>query len=430
MNTLRGAADAIGRRMGALARERRGNVTVLFGMALPLLMVGGGVAVDYSTAASRRTQLQVAIDSAVIGGVAKPSAQRAGEAGALFSAHPVSAAAGVGAPAFANEADSVFSGVVTASVSNNVLGVFGRPTTTVHARAKARPSVKDQACILTLGRAMTAGEDSMTFNGASSVDLSGCTLQSNTSMTCNGHSSGATKSLAVGSAGTCDQPVDNSPAIPDIYADLAGNISRQCGASNYNVSWSATSRPGAPRMLTVTSGGVTRYHVCGDLTLSGTHELNTTGGDAILVVENGSLTIQRDAAISMSRMAIVMTGDPARSHTINFPQGNGQSASLSITPPTDANDPWRGVAIYQDPALTTNVDVSWGPGANLYVDGVIYFPHADFTMSGNAASNGSNCTKLVTDTLTVNGVVGFQQNDAGCAAIGMRQYAVKARLIQ
>lgn len=68
--------------------------------------------------------------------------------------------------------------------------------------------------------------------------------------------------------------------------------------------------------------------------------------------------------------------------------------------------------------------------ANLRVDGVIYFPQADFTMSGNAASNGSNCTKLVTDTLTINGVVGFQQNDAGCAAIGMRQYATKARLVQ
>jgi hypothetical protein len=416
--------------MVALARHKRGNVTVLFAMSLPLLMVGGGVAVDYSTAVARRAQLQTAIDSAVIGGVVKPAAQRAAEADALFSAHSVSVASGVGAPTFVNEADSVFSGSVTASLANNVLGVFGRPTTTVHARARARPSIKDEACILTLGRTMTAGEDSMTFNGASSVDLSGCTLQSNTSMVCNGHTSGATRSLAVGSAGTCDHPVDNSPAIPDIYADLAGNISPQCGASNYNVNWSATSRPNASRMVTVTAGGVTRYHVCGDLTLSGTHELNTSGGDAVLVVENGSLTIQRDAAISMSRMAIVMTGDPARSHTISFPQGNGQTASLSITPPTDVADPWRGIAIYQDPALTTNVDVSWGPGANLRVDGVIYFPHADFTMSGNATSNGSNCTKLVTDTLTINGVVDFQQNDAGCAAIGMRQYATKARLIQ
>lgn len=430
MNALRRCTLALGRRMATLARARGGNVTVLFGMSLPVLLVASGAAVDYSTAASRRAQLQTAIDSAVVGGVVKPTAQRAGEAGALFSAHSVSVQPGVGAPAFVNEADSIFSGAVQASVANHVLGVFGRSTTTVHARAKAKPSINDQACILTLGRAMTAGEDSMTFNGASSVDLAGCTLQSNTSMSCNGHTSGATRSLAVGSAGTCDQPVDNAPAIPDIYADLASNIARQCGASAYNVSWSATSRPGAPRMVTVASGGVTRYHVCGDLTLTGTHELNTSGGDAILVVENGSVTIQRDAAISMSRMAIVLTGDPARSHTIEFPQGNGQTASLSITPPTDVNDPWRGIAIYQDPALTANVDVSWGPGANLRVDGVIYLPHADFAMSGNAASNGSNCTKLVTDTLTVNGVVGFQQNDAGCEAIGMRQYAVKARLIQ
>ena len=64
------------------------------------------------------------------------------------------------------------------------------------------------------------------------------------------------------------------------------------------------------------------------------------------------------------------------------------------------------------------------------LDGVISLPQADFTMSGNAASNGSNGARLVTDTLMINGVVGFQQNDAGCTAIGMRQYAVKARLIQ
>lgn len=430
MIALRRMMEAGAARMTRLRRDARGNITVLAGLALPGLLVAGGAAVDYSTAAATRARMQAALDSAVMGGVAVAPAQRQTEAAALFAAHTIIGATSMSAPIFIEEGQSTLSGAVSAEVAAHVMGAFGRPTMTVHARARARPATKDQACILTLGKSMTTGEDSMTFNGASAVDLSGCTLQSNTSMTCNGHSSGATKSLAVGSAGTCENPYGNSPAIPDIYADLRSNIAPQCGTSHYNVAWSPTSRPSTPRLITVTSGGVTRYHVCGDVTLSGAFELNTSGGDAILVVENGSLTIQRDAAITMSRMAIVLTGDPARSHTIDFPQGNGQSASLSITPPIDENDPWRGVAIYQDPALTANVDISWGPGANLRADGVIYFPQADFTMSGNAASNGSNCTKLVTDTLTVNGVVGFRQNDVGCGDIGLKQFQVKARLIQ
>jgi hypothetical protein len=85
--------------------------------------------------------------------------------------------------------------------------------------------------------------------------------------------------------------------------------------------------------------------------------------------------------------------------------------------------------MYQDPSLTTNVDLSWGPGASLTADGVLYFPNANMTMSGSGASNNSSCTKLVVNTLTTNGSFNFSQSDNGCKFIDMQKYTSPARLI-
>ena len=156
----------------------------------------------------------------------------------------------------------------------------------------------------------------------------------------------------------------------------------------------------------------------------------STAKDTVIVVENGALTIAKDADITATRATFVLTGSvAAASHTIDFPQGNGQEAALRITPSKASTDPWRGIAMYQDPALTTNVDMTWGPGSSVYVDGIMYFPKASLTMSGAGNSNSSLCTKLAVNKLTTNGSFNFSQTDSGCTDINMRQYESPPRLI-
>ena len=110
--------------------------------------------------------------------------------------------------------------------------------------------------------------------------------------------------------------------------------------------------------------------------------------------------------------------------SIDFPNGNGHASTLSLSPSTGGSNPWRGIALYQDPKLTVSVDESWGPGATFNADGVVYLPHANVVIHGSSGSNNSRCTKLVVNSFTTNGSVNlnFAQTNSGCTSLGMKQW--------
>lgn len=154
-------------------------------------------------------------------------------------------------------------------------------------------------------------------------------------------------------------------------------------------------------------------------------DAKSPSADYLIVIENGSLTLSSTADISVVRTAIIFTGNNTKASAINFPNGTGHTATLAISPPTNSDNPWKGIAIYQNPALTYKVANDWGPGAVLRVDGVIYLPNSDVELQGNAASNADQCTKLVTKTFTTKGSVSmnFSQVTADCRIIGMQQWS-------
>jgi hypothetical protein len=93
-----------------------------------------------------------------------------------------------------------------------------------------------------------------------------------------------------------------------------------------------------------------------------------------------------------------MTGSDGYSHTIT---GGGV---LDFQAPQDG--PWKGMALYQDPALTKGVDMTMsGNSPTWNVSGVAYFPNANVTFSGavNKSNNGASCFILVVDNLLING---------------------------
>src|SRR5215207_2987703 len=96
-----------------------------------------------------------------------------------------------------------------------------------------------------------------------------------------------------GAAAGCGHPKSNAALVPDIYSSLASNITPSCGTSRVGASWSPESPPAGPGIITVNRGGYTEYHVCGDLTLSGTGYLTGTApaNDTVIIIENGSLNI-------------------------------------------------------------------------------------------------------------------------------------------
>jgi len=207
---------------------------------------------------------------------------------------------------------------------------------------------------------------------------------------------------------------------------MASNITTQCGTSRPGVNWTAGTVPTGSGVQTVTVNGRTEYHICGDLNLSGTGSLtgSTPTADALIVIENGSLNVANNAAVSVARTGIVLTGDNSVPSAVNFPNGNGKTGSLTLSPPLDASNPWQGVALFQDPKLTSNVDNKWGPGTDFNADGLVYLGNSNVVTDGNTSSANAKCSKFVMNSFTTNGKVtlDFDQTVASCAAIGLKQW--------
>lgn len=422
-------------RLRRLRSEEGGSVLLIFALAVFPLIGFVAAAVDYSRAADDREKMQAALDAGVLAGAMDGTAQWATVAGAVFAAsfQPRSGSA-IPTPTFSKTGDrySATANTITQSRLLTPLGIqqiaIGASTAVVAAAADS-----DTSCILTLGQGQGVSATSMTFNGSPNVNLSGCTLRSNTSMRCNGHSTGASGSISAGTTAGCSNPESNANAVQDIYKALVSNIATVC-TSYPGTTWTPATVPGSPGVRTAARSGWTEYHVCGNLTLSGSGNLAGTSqaGDTVIVVENGKITVDGDAAITARRTAFVLTGDNSVASLIEFPNGNGHGASLTITPPMDSLTPWAGISIYQNPALTNGVDADWGPGATLIADGIVYLPNADLTLRGNAKSSATACSKLVVNTLTVNGSVDMNHVGSTCSSLGVKQWskAANPRMVQ
>jgi hypothetical protein len=426
------------RQLAALAHRfiARTDATLapIFAIALVPIIGLVGAAVDYSRANGAKAAMQSALDAAVLTAAAEGGSNWLSRANAAFSANFTARvrASDVPSPNFTGEQlGDVYRGDATGSVPTLFLGVVGVRQIPVGARAAAAVTEVDNACILTLGKGKPLSYVSLSLNGAPVINLSNCNIRSNTSLDCNGHDGTTPKAIGAGSVSGCARPKVDAP-VPDIYAGLASNITPECGSQRPGVSWDAGTVPVGAGVKKVTRATHTEYHVCGDLTLTGTGALlGATGSDNVIIIENGSLNVADNAAISTTRTAIVMTGDNASSGAINFPTGNGHSASLSLSPPTDPADPWQAVALYQDPKLTNNVDAHWGPGATFSADGLVYLSNTDVVTDGNTSSSNSKCSKFVMNTFTTNGSVLLDFAQQNCAGLGLKQWSGRpVRLIQ
>ena len=118
----------------------------------------------------------------------------------------------------------------------------------------------------------------------------------------------------------------------------------------------------------------------------------------------------------------MLAGGEGSNPVIEFPDGGGKAATLNVAAGSNTDSPWKGYAIYQNPAIDDNVDMTFKPGANLTIDGVAYFPNAKITMQGRMATGSSGCAKVVSSELVLNGTVDLRQTSAACQTLGVAQH--------
>ena len=412
------------------SKDERGNVFLIVALALPLLIgaIGLGAEVSYWRVLHR--EMQNAADSAAIAAATNNSPSYAGEAQGVTSQYGFTNGVNQVSVAVSNPATAAGCTancyVVTVSqkvplLLSQVIGytgdatVGGQRAVTIAATAVTQVSSTSAYpyCILALA---SSGVEGINTNGAPKADLFGCDVMSDTSATCNGHNLDANVGDAVTTNNGCGI-VQNSgaPYVADPYLSRASNIpSDNCGGS-YPQEPAKKKDPALPasNKLSGTYSFPSTKVLCGDQQLVG----NTTINNTTLVIENGQLDTN-GYTFQGTDTTVIFSGSPNGSYT-HAPTGGG---TVDITPPNSGN--WSGVAIYQDPALTTGVNISAaGNSPTWNISGLIYLPHSSVLFSGavNKSANGYRCFTMVIDNIRVNGTADIFANDNQCDLAGLAQ---------
>jgi hypothetical protein len=413
-----------------LRADERGAVSVMMGVLMIPLVGALGIGFEVSNWYLKVRGMQNAADAATLAAATNAGSNYDVEAKAVAARYgfvngtnniSIAVSNTAACPGGGNNCYSVaISGLVPLLLSQ-VVGyrgdatLNGAPQKQLGAQAVATTPIP--FCLLALGG------NGIRTNGAPKANM-GCNVMSNTSATCNGHNLGAPIGAAHGTNSGCGvSPLSNLPIVVDPYIGLASKIPADpCGgfygqeSNNNNTQWGAGSRS--------LSGNVV---VCGDLQLTGNVTIDAPAG-AVLVIENGQLDTGRFSLTTTrgSALTVVFSGSNSAPYT-HAPTGGG---TLDITAPTSG--PWSGVAIYQDPKLTSGVDISAaGNSPTWNITGLVYLPHSSVTFSGavNKSGNGQSCFVLVVLDITVNGTGSILPNDGACNLAGLGMPSARGALV-
>ena len=414
----------------AFAANQSGATMILVALCLPALVGAMGLSAEVSYWYLRQRAMQNAADAAAIAAATNGTSGYAAEAKAVAAQYGFHDGSGNIVVAVSNPATAAgcTSNCYSVTISDKVplflsevVGYLGTATankkgaTGLSAAAVATSANAISYCILALAG---SGAQGITSNGVPNANLRGCDVMSNTSATCNGHNLNANVGSAHSTNNGCGI-VQNSnvPVIMDPYSSRASYIpADNCGGTYYQEP-AKNKDPALPSSNQMSgSQNWSQKIICGDLQLMGDTTINVANG--LLVIENGQLdtngyTLQTPSG---SGLTVVFTGSNNASYQ-HIPTGGG---TLDIAAPSSGA--WSGIAIYQDPNLTTNVDVSYaGNSPTWELSGMVYLPHASVSFSGavNKSSHGSYCFGMVIDNITVNGTADIFAGDDQCSSSGL-----------
>ena len=418
-NVGRPLADLILR----LWRHDGGAAAILAGIAMLVLCGVVGLGVDLGMWYRTTRLMQNAADSAAIAASMDGSSsyQSTGQAiaaqyGFINGTDNITVTIANNQTCPNGQTDCYSATITQASASQYFSTVLGILPPTLSAGAMSGGGQTHAYCLLALSSSGT--DPAILTNGAPKADLTGCSIMSDTGMTCHGHNLNADYGDAHGTNNGCANIQNSNVAkVSDPYSVFASSIpANTCGsypqepAKKKDPALPASNQWSSAKTLTTTT------IVCGDLQLTGDTTLTTASPGSVLVIENGQLdtnghTLQ---TASGSALTIIFSGT-AGSYT-HAPTGGG---TLNIQAPKKGT--WHGIAIYQDPALTSGVDISAAGNSPTWdITGLVYLPHASVTFSGavNKSSNGDSCFVMVVDNITINGT-GSILDRGGCAAAGL-----------
>lgn len=325
-------------------------------------------------------------------------------------------------PAGAPSGTTCYEAIVGTSVPISLSGVLGfSGNQAISARAVAMAGGLGSDALTNV--VCVWAKNNLTTSGTPDADLSGCAALAQGNMVCNGNGVQADYAVAVGTVtGTCASEAENNisgltEVPPDPYADLAADIPANPCSSYPQASGTLPSS----NLISGSKTGVIK--LCGDVKLTG--DVTLTGTGTQLVIYNGRLDLNRKTlrTAAGATATVIFTGTSgAYSHfPVDAGTGSG-SGKLAIEAPNAVGDTFKGIAVYQDPALTSGIDFSYtGNKPAWEITGVVYLPKASVEFKGvvNKASDGSACQILIAYNILINGTGKIIGDVNGCDAAGV-----------
>ena len=447
-------------RLVGLRADERGTVAVMMAFLLPIVVGGLGLGFEVSNWYLNTRSMQNAADAAAIAAAANGGSNYDVEAKAVAAqygfvdgSNNITVTPSNNATCPANVTTPPCYKVTITSVVplylSQVVGYSGDTTLnstrekTLSSTAVATQTIIAQPlCLLALGTSGTA----LRSNGGPNTNFLGCSVMSNSNAQCNGSNLQANYGLAHGTngggAGCGNKQESSIPTVSDPYAGYASNIPSQStlnNASHCNNSYQNETKQGS-----TWSGGVTwsgsktltgdvedtskanNTLICGDLRLTGNVTINAPGG-AVLFIDKGNLDLNGYTLSTAdgSAVTLVFTGTAGGAAGAPIDHSGGSSGVLNIQAPSSASAPFSGIAIYQDPNMTTPTNFTYtGNSPTWDLTGAVYMPYASVTMSGaiNKSANGAVCMVMIAHDVTVNGtgsIYAQTPDSSGCKAAGL-----------
>jgi Flp pilus assembly protein TadG len=364
------------------ARFRRslsGNVAWIYALALVPLTVAAGGSIDFISVIDAKTALQNAIDAAVLAGAGANNSSSV--AATVFAAEPLSKFGVAAAPTYAINADTSFTGRVTASVPVHFLNIIGIQTIAISVTATAKQTSSSTACILVLDR---NASQALLMNGGADIEAPQCEVHvastANPAAIFNSQTTLTSSKLCI--AGT--SIIDNGGTHPNLVKGctvatdpFAGNLptpsSSSCTYSNGNYNGgNFTMSPGV---------------YCGWFNFNGTSNLTFQPG--VYVIKGGGWNVNGGTWTGTD-----VTFYFADNSKIQF--NSGVKATLAA--PTGGT--YAGILMYEAGGLSQSqfvLDDSKGH----QLSGLIYLPSRQLTLNAGANATADQVT-MVVDTLIVN----------------------------
>jgi Flp pilus assembly protein TadG len=399
-----------------LWKDSRGNVLMITGAALPVMVGFGGLATDTIQWTVWKRQLQRAADSAAFAGTYASAAGDTVSTSVTTDLarnyqNKVALKSGYPQVSYPTSADYTNGVKVDLAIQQKLTfsGMFMTSTPTITASATAGLINAGNYCVIGLRKDTTPG---ITIGGNTNTNM-GCRAISNSrnaseSVKPNGSSYSFIAEAVAGVGGLPSSITGVSKLLPyhmqmaDPFAGTPTDIpsGTQCKTFNQN-NTSTSTGTGQNKVVTqyLEPGCYTSFAPNGNTTYhmkSGVYYLNNTdfqlNGQDTLVSEPGGVTI-------------ILTGTTPGSVKINGTSTLQLSAQTSGT--------YKNLLFIQSASASTdNGNTINGTSATTY-DGAFYFPKGQLTMNGTTGAS-TKCAMLVAYTVNFTGNSDLQNNTTGC----------------